>query len=384
LQTAASVASSSGDDWHFIVSGDLRNCGDLVMPTIAADAAKYHPAFYWHLGDLRAIYEIDEDHAGELNANGTLNVWDMETYTRAARDDFIRMQIEPFEKLQISFAIGIGNHETIAPMSREKFIEKFSPWLDSAVFRDQRLKDAGTSVAGREAEAIHAYYHWIDGGVDFIYLDNASDEQFDASQMAWLKERLDQDRANPGIHSIVVGMHKALPDSLSNAHSMSESAAGLQSGRSVYRKLEAIQREDHKQVYVLSSHSHFIMTDIYNAQFWRDHKVGIVPGILVGTAGAVRYRLPSPLPKTNGSAASCTQDPRAFCAQTDAYGYLLATVHPQGTIDFAFNEIDEKDVPAEVQAKFAPDTMRVCFQGNQQMAPTADTTQDLPDDPHPF
>jgi len=28
--------------------------------------------------------------------------------------------------------------------------------------------------------------------------------------------------------------------------------------------------------------------------------------------------------------------------------------------------------------------MRVCFQGNQQMAPTADTTQDLPDDPHPF
>ncbi len=179
-------------------------------------------------------------------------------------------------------------------------------------------------------------------------------------------------------------MHKALPDSLSNAHSMSESATGLQSGRSVYRKLEKIQREDHKQVYVLSSHSHFIMTDIYNTQFWRDHMGGIVPGILVGTAGAVRYRLPAPLPKTNGNAASCTQDPTAFCTQTDVYGYLLATVNPQGSIDFQFKEIDEKDVPADVQAKFARYTMRVCFQGSKQMAPTSDTTQDLPDDPQPF
>jgi IS30 family transposase len=106
-----------------------------------------------------------------------------------------------------------------------------------------------------------------------------------------LKERLEQDRVNSRIHSIVVGMHKALPDSLSNAHSMSESATVLRSGRTVYRWLEAIQREDHKQVYVLSSHRHFIMTDIYNTQFWLDHEVGIVPGILVGTAG--RRPLPS-------------------------------------------------------------------------------------------
>ena len=59
-------------------------------------------------------------------------------------------------------------------------------------------------------------------------------------------------------------------------------------------------------------------------------------------------------------------------------------VHPQGSIDFQFKEIDEKDVPTDVGAKFAPDTMRVCFQGNKQMAPTVDTTQDLPDDPHSF
>src|SRR5438309_772095 len=43
--------------WRFIVSGDSRNCGDVVVPTIAAhSSAYYQPSFYWHLGDLRAIY----------------------------------------------------------------------------------------------------------------------------------------------------------------------------------------------------------------------------------------------------------------------------------------------------------------------------------------
>ena len=50
--------------WRFIVSGDSRNCGDIVVPTIAAHSlTKYQPSFYWHLGDLRAIYKIDEDMA---------------------------------------------------------------------------------------------------------------------------------------------------------------------------------------------------------------------------------------------------------------------------------------------------------------------------------
>ena len=31
------------------------------MPAIAAHSAQLAPSFYWHLGDLRAIYKIDED-----------------------------------------------------------------------------------------------------------------------------------------------------------------------------------------------------------------------------------------------------------------------------------------------------------------------------------
>ena len=39
--------------WTFAVSGDSRNCGDFVMPAIAARVKAQKDAFYWHLGDFR-------------------------------------------------------------------------------------------------------------------------------------------------------------------------------------------------------------------------------------------------------------------------------------------------------------------------------------------
>ena len=38
--------------WSFAVSGDSRNCGDIVMPAIAGSVLKRQARFYWHLGDL--------------------------------------------------------------------------------------------------------------------------------------------------------------------------------------------------------------------------------------------------------------------------------------------------------------------------------------------
>ena len=57
----AGAQRSASGAWTFVASGDSRNCGDVVMPGIAETAKKNHAAFYWHLGDLRAIYAIDED-----------------------------------------------------------------------------------------------------------------------------------------------------------------------------------------------------------------------------------------------------------------------------------------------------------------------------------
>jgi hypothetical protein len=41
--------------WKFAVSGDSRNCGDVVMPSIARKVGEDGAAFYGHLGDYWAI-----------------------------------------------------------------------------------------------------------------------------------------------------------------------------------------------------------------------------------------------------------------------------------------------------------------------------------------
>ena len=104
--------------------------------------------------------------------------------------------------------------------------------------------------------------------------------------MTWLNRVLDRDRADASIRSIVVGMHEALPDSLSNSHSMGASPQGLLSGRCVYKSLAKAQKQDHKNVYVLASHSHFYMDNIFDSDFWRKSGELILPGWIVGTAGA--------------------------------------------------------------------------------------------------
>ena len=111
----ATAQKPAGGTWRFVVSGDSRNCGDVVMPGIAETAKKNQAAFYWHLGDLRAIYTFDEDiqHQPEHIAK-PLSIAD---YESIAWPDFIDSQIAPFGS--IPFFVGIGNHETIPPATRQ-------------------------------------------------------------------------------------------------------------------------------------------------------------------------------------------------------------------------------------------------------------------------
>jgi hypothetical protein len=341
-ETAKSSRPAESPDatWTFAASGDSRNCGDVVMPTIAADALKHHPAFYWHLGDLRATYTFDEDmlHEPEHIAHPMTT----SDYLGGEWTDFIENQIQPFGA--VPFFLGIGNHETIPPKTRDQFIIEFAHWLDAPALHQQRLNDDGNDYQ------VRAYYHWIEGKVDFINLDNATSDQFDAAQLAWFESVLNRDEANPMLRTIVVGMHRALPESISRGHSMNESPAGTESGRRVYADLLKAQDEAHKRVYVLASHSHFYMNGIYNTDYWRSHG-GVLPGWIVGTAGAVRYSLP---PASN----------QAKQFMTKVYGYLLGTVMPNDEIRFDFHEIKQSDVPSAVVARFKPDFVQWCFEKN--------------------
>jgi len=49
-------------EWKFAVAGDSRNCGDVVMPSVAEKVRENGAAFYWHLGDYRATYDFDQDY----------------------------------------------------------------------------------------------------------------------------------------------------------------------------------------------------------------------------------------------------------------------------------------------------------------------------------
>ena len=102
--------------WRFAVSGDSRNCGNVVMPAIAAAVKQNNAAFYWHMGDLRAIYGPDEDYRNEPEHRG--KPADMQAYLKDAWPDFIAHQaIVP----PLPFYLGIGNHELTAPKTRQEF-----------------------------------------------------------------------------------------------------------------------------------------------------------------------------------------------------------------------------------------------------------------------
>ena len=333
-------AQDSGVVMRFAVSGDSRNCGDVVMPGIAAKVLADHAVFYWHLGDFRKISDFDEDmqHEPEHLAK-PLAIID---YLALAWPDFIDNQLVPFGSLPVF--LGLGNHETVPPKTRQDLIPQIADWLDAPVIREQRLRDDPND------HLLKTYYHWIMNGVDFITLDNATTDQFDHAQIAWFEKVLTRDESNPEILTIVVGMHEALPDSISAGHSMNESSAGTDSGRRVYSDLLRAQNESNKHVYILASHSHYYMDNIFNTQYCKTHG-GVLPGWIIGTAGAVRYALPDK-----------ASDARA--AMTNVYGYLLASVYAGGEIHFDFVKLNESDIPVTVVSRFTPEFVHWCFAEN--------------------
>ena len=335
--------------WRFIVSGDSRNCGDIVMPAIAAHSGQFAPSFYWHLGDLRAIYKVDEDMAFAAAVNGEFLSCTL--YLQRAWPDFIEHQIAPFGS--VPFYVGIGNHEVIAPKDRFQFRRQFAPWLDQPTLHEQRAKDepGQKKDAVGEPEAPQTYFHWMQKNVDFVYLDNASD-CFPATQLEWLKRVLEKDASNSEVKSVVVGMHESLPDSLANSHSMGDSPVpeARPAGEKAYQMLLAFRAQTHKPVYVLSSHSHFYLENIFDTPPLQK-KGEPLPGWIVGTGGAERYTLPVP-----SSAA----------ARQDVYGYLIGTVAADGTIQFAFQEIREPDIPAATRLEYPATLVHWCFAHNSR------------------
>jgi len=348
--------------WTFAVSGDSRDCGNTVMPAIARGARASGASFYWHLGDLRRIRGIDFDFAHERRFARGLPSED--EYINMAWPDFLEHQVAPFG--EVPFFLGIGNHETVPPKTRDAFRSEFGALLDRTELRTQREHDAARHLA--PAPAGSSYYHWVKGGVDFFNLDNATQDSFDEQQLSWFDAVIEADLKDPSISSIVVGMHEALPHSLAGSHSMCGSNAGRASGEHVYRKLIAAE-DGHKRVYVLASHSHYFLADIFNTSYWRDpdHHARVLHGWIVGSAGAERYALP----------AGVVPGPDA---RAHVYGYLIGSVASDGRIEFGFHALTESDQQRARLPDYSPDIVHTCFEGNPDLAkaPAAAPTEACP------
>jgi hypothetical protein len=266
-------------------------------------------------------------------------------YQRRAWDDFLEHQMASFGSFPVF--LGRGNHENVKPMTREGYISKFSSFLSRPEIQAQRKADGDTS------EAVEPWYHWTHDGVDFITLDNAGPDEFSDAQMRWLRSVLDRDlAANSGIHSIVAGMHEALPHSTSSDHGMDDWDLGIRTGELVYTWLFDAQAAG-KHVYILASHSHFYSPNVFSTPYWKQHSSNVVPGIIIGSAGAHRYKLPQFADKAS---------------KTNIYGYLQGTVQADGSIDFALHELSESELVASKWPNAPLDAIHECYIHNSDAA----------------
>ena len=348
--------NQTGKSWYFAVSGDSRDCGDLVMPKIAKSieniSSRTPVEFYWHMGDFRRMFDIDCDMLKRKYPNfdcvtrsgGGLGPDEMNEYLDAAWDDFIKNQIAPFGKTPVF--LGIGNHELLANRTRNEYRRKFQKWLTQQTLHDQRNYDAANyHLYTNEGDT---YYHFIKNGVDFIYLDNADATEFDAAQINWLSEVLKADGAaetapsarKNDVTTIVVGMHAALPYSKSRNHGMDATCQGVCSGRQVYDMLRRAQTVFGKKIYALASHSHYFQENIFETQQLEGQSI---QGWLVGTAGAEQYK--------------------SDFWQSIQYGYLLIEVRADGTLNPRFNPVT-RDMPPQATGEGASSLTTFCYEKN--------------------
>jgi hypothetical protein len=352
--TTDGAIKSENVSWYFAVSGDSRDCGDLIMPKIAQTIAhnkQNEPVdFYWHLGDLRALYRFDCDMMKSKDPSFqcppeifAANKTDAkkEEYLANAWPDYINSQIAPFEKINLPFYLGIGNHELVAPRTRDDFRNQFKKWLTQPTIQTQRASNRANGIASKDGDT---YFHFLWKGVDIIYLDNASiyddqdpkrpkDPGFSDEELTWLDLVLNRDEANPQIKTIIVGMHAALPESISKKHAMDRNCPAFCAGKKAYDRLAAAQSRG-KKVYVMASHSHYFEEYIYDTP---EHGGHGLPGWIIGTAGAEQYRADI------------------------LYGYLLVEVTPDGAIHNSFKAV-YRDTPPEG----SPDLTRFCFEQNRR------------------
>jgi hypothetical protein len=262
----------------------------------------------------------------------------MGAYLDSEWDDFLEHQVKPFG---VPVFLTPGNHELYSQRTRDEYRAKFRRQLTQEPIHGQRLKDRVSPVGGVEGDT---YYRFPMKGVDFLVLDNA-DGAFSRDEMLWVGRVLAADAKDDSITTIVVGMHQAMPYSKEHRHAMEDTCAGFCSGNFVYDLLVRASRGvltaggKPKRVYLLASHSHTFVPDAYDTP---ERAGQVLPGWIVGTAGAEQYR--SPL----------------------VYGYLEMEVKRDGELVPHYREVKRTTHGAPDES---PALLDFCFERNIEVGP---------------
>ena len=146
-------------------------------------------------------------------------------------------------------------------------------------------------------------------------------------------------------------MHEALPEGIARDHSMSDAPDPKTTGIIAYEALLELRRT--KPVYVLASHSHFVMENVYNTSYWQEHG-----GVL---------RAGSSVPP----ARCATRCRRLRAGRTRAHAGLRLSAgdgasarHVDAGIRFISNSRKWPETPCrpEVTRRFGPSCCVICYQ----------------------
>ena len=238
-------------------------------------------------------------------------------YLQTAWTDFSQHQVQPFGDMP--FFLGIGNHELIAPKTRNQFLIEFESLLDQPELQgSSAAKDAALLAALNSRRMARTYYHWIERGVDFINLDNATDDAFDVAQLAWFDAVVDcrsrrqahhDDRSR---HARVAAVQQVRRPQHVHEHERTHAAACM-STRGSRRRTRRGMCTCCRAIRISTSP---MPTTPSTGAIAANGGV-VLPGWVIGTAGAERYALPAEV--TPGADA-----------REHVYGYLTGTVAPDG------------------------------------------------------
>ena len=155
--------ASPASSWKFVVGGDSRNCGDVIMPVVAAGANSAGASFLLAPRGLPgALHDFDEDLPRRSARSPARSRWRSSTTSAARGTTSSRASSLPFGSIPVYPAIGKprARRSQVAP---GKFLSAVRGLVQCpADPRAQRLKD---NPKGPPAEVVH---HWIQNGVDFI------------------------------------------------------------------------------------------------------------------------------------------------------------------------------------------------------------------------